>query len=278
MRASVLTGLAFSILALCLGSHAASAGSDQQEISISKSGDASPVNAGTEKYRGYFLDLSQIAGQQNYSEIINSLHRQLDIVESVGLSPRVLNFFHTIPIVIDEAACSDGMKEDKSPVFAAACYGPAEPVSLQNRSTHGSYWDSEKAEWVNSDPIALAEDTHLGVVMVRNRYLNPQSPVLLHEMLHAYHTNLMAGGFDNQVIKSFYDDAKGKNLYPADAYLMTNHKEFFAVTASIFLYGKDDKEPFMRSKIKEKQPEYYKYLTWLFEVNPEHGTPIASAD
>lgn len=225
------------------------------------------------------MDVSEIAEQQNYSEIINSLHHQIDIAETVGLSPRVLKFFHSIPIVVDEAACTDGVKNDNSPIFAVACYTAARPIKLQdNSSTHGSYWDNEKSEWINSDPVALAEDTHLGILMVRTRVLNPQSPVLLHEMLHAYHADMMPEGFKNRVIQQFYEEAKSKNLYPVDAYLMSNQKEFFAVTASVFLYGKDDKEPFTRSKIKEKQPDYYKYLSWLFEINPEQGTPVASAN
>jgi hypothetical protein len=276
MRALAVAALAFSILTLLFDLNPALAGSDSQESAVSDGGKTSPAEANTDKYRGYFLDVSQIAGQQNYSELTNSLHHQIDIAETVGLSPRVLKFFHKIPIVVDEAACTNGMKEDKSPIFASACYVAATPNNLRHKSTGGSLWDNKKSEWVNPDPVALAEDTHLGVIMARTRTMNPQLPVLLHEMLHAYHADMMADGFNNRTIKHFYDNAKG--LYPANAYLMTNEREFFAVTASVFLYGKDDKEPFTRSKIKDKQPDYYKFLGWLFEINPDQGTPVASAD
>jgi hypothetical protein len=48
------------------------------------------------------------------------------------------------------------------------------------------------------------------------------------------------------------------------------------VTASIFLYGKDAvHEPFTRSKLKEKQPDYFKYLVGLFGFDPD-GAPVAS--
>ena len=54
-------------------------------------------------------------------------------------------------------------------------------------------------------------------------------------------------------IRDVYGEAKGKGLFEKDAYLMKNHKEYFAVTASIFLSGKDSThEPHTRAKLKEK--------------------------
>jgi hypothetical protein len=53
------------------------------------------------------------------------------------------------------------------------------------------------------------------------------------------------------------------------------------VTASVFLYGKDGKEPFARANLKQKQPDYFKYLVWLFGFDPDRGpnaSPVASAD
>jgi hypothetical protein len=108
-----------------------------------------------------------------------------------------------------------------------------------------------------------------------------QKPIVLHELLHAFHNKMMPKGFNNTALLHHYNFAKGGNLYPDDAYLMTNEREFFAVTASVFLYGKDDKEPFTRAKLKEKQPDYFNYLVWLFGFNPDHApstTPVASAD
>ena len=58
-------------------------------------------------------------------------------------------------------------------------------------------------------------------------------------MLHAYHAKLMPNGFDNKGIKGFYAYAKSKSLLPKDTYALKNDREFFAVTASIFLAGKD---------------------------------------
>ncbi|MGF6433375.1 MULTISPECIES: hypothetical protein [Bradyrhizobium] len=53
------------------------------------------------------------------------------------------------------------------------------------------------------------------------------------------------------------------------------------MTASIFLAGKDSEhEPYTRATLKEKMPDYYKYLVGLFGADPEETsvTPVASAD
>jgi hypothetical protein len=48
---------------------------------------------------------------------------------------------------------------------------------------------------------------------------------------------------------------------------LTNEREFFALTASVFLYGKDGQ--LTRSDLKEKQPDYFKYLVGLFGFDPD---------
>jgi hypothetical protein len=247
-----------------------------------------------ETYRGYFLDLSAIAGRQDFAAMTDTLRHQVDIVEGVGLSSHVLEFFRTIPISVNEMAClnatdtKDGKDtEDPKAFLHPACYGQEEPSERSQGRSHGSVWDSKKSQWTNSDPVALAEDTRRGVVLVRPIMLGAlaksfeQKPVMLHELLHAYHANIMPKGFKNPAVLLHYNIAKTKKLYPDDAYLMTNEKEFFAVTASIFLYGKAGGEPGTRAKLREKQPDYYKYLVWLFGFDPDHAqgvVPVASAN
>jgi len=60
----------------------------------------------------------------------------------------------------------------------AACYGPFAPRSQYIRGA--TFWDNDKARWVNDkarwvnpDTIDLAEDTKLGLVMVRPSTLYP---------------------------------------------------------------------------------------------------------
>lgn len=264
------------ILALALGATGAFA--DPRVLHIEPSDGAAPASAPPEHfdhYRGYSFDLSQDAGRKDSAAIVDNLKRQLDMVENSGLSPTVLKFFHSIPIVASETDCL-GLG------VAWACYGLVVP----DRERHGTFnvtmWDPEKRQWTNPDPVELAADSGLGVIMVRPYMMTyAKDPVLLHEFLHAFHARLLPMGFDNIGIKAFYAQAKSKNLLPKKAYALSNHKEFFAVTASIFLAGKDAAhEPFTRDALKEKMPDYYKFLVGMFGFDPEmpNGTPVAMSE
>jgi hypothetical protein len=279
---------------------------DARPFQIAAASDGEKVqltNPNNETYRGHFLDLSSIARRQDFAVMADTLRHQVDIVENVGVSPRVLEFFRTIPISVNEVAClnlthTDGKystdskdskdsKEDPKVLLHAACYGQ-EPAERSQSRNHGSVWNSEKFQWTNPDPVALAEDTQRGVVLVRPIMLDAsavakryaQQPVILHELLHAYHANIMPQGIKNPGVLLHYNLAKSGNIYPPEAYLLTNEKEFFAVTASVFLYGNAHEEPGTGAKLKEKQPDYYQYLVWLFGFDPDlaSATPVASAD
>ncbi|WP_407146102.1 hypothetical protein [Bradyrhizobium sp. ORS 86] len=179
-----------------------------------------------------------------------------------------------MPIVASEMACLDE-------AAAAACYGLT-PLEWGQRTTrHVTTWDPDKQQWINSDPLALAVDSGIGVIRLRPNMMRYQKdPVLLHEFLHAYHARLMPNGYDNKGIKQFLGEAKSKELFTKDAYALKNQQEFFAVTASIFLVGADSVHaPFTRAKLEEKMPEYYKYLVGLFGFDPDEASisPVASA-
>jgi hypothetical protein len=227
------------------------------------------ANSNLITYRGYLLELSEIEGNKNFAEITDRLRDQVDIVESVGLSPSVLKFFHSIPIVVDDLGCSS----EQPKWLPVACYGPV-PNALQNEFFGLSVWSDEKGRFVRSNGQDVPEN--VGAVTIRSPLLEPERPILLHEMLHAYHEHLMPAGVKNPNVLFHYNFAKNGQLYPDDAYLMANEKEFFAVTASIFLFGKEKTQsPFTRSNLKEKQPAYYQYLVWLFGFDPDR-VPIAS--
>ncbi|WP_029082616.1 MULTISPECIES: hypothetical protein [unclassified Bradyrhizobium] len=67
----------------------------------------------------------------------------------------------------------------------------------------------------------------------------------------------MPNGHENKGIKSFLGQAKSKELFAKEAYALKNQLEFFAVTASIFLAGKDSgHEPYTRATLKERMPDY----------------------
>jgi hypothetical protein len=273
MRALLRLPLLLSVLTLFPG--AGLAGSGVRQIEVSNSEKIASPEPAYQTYRGYVYDLSENAGRRDSVAMADELRQQLDVVESVGLSPLVLNFFHKIPIVADEMACLQK-------VAAVACYGSSAPSRSHDASRELTIWDGQKHKWTNSDVFALAEDTAGGIVMIRPSMMrNAQDPVMLHEFLHAYHAQLLPNGYRNEGLLVHYNLAKTKQFYPAESDVLKNEREFFAITASIFLSGKDSvHEPFTREALKEKQPEYFRYLVALFGLDPDHAntTPVASAN
>jgi hypothetical protein len=274
MRAALLLSMA---LAITLGSHQAVAGSGSPQAALQGDEAPQPVARAPrlEQYRGYSFDLSESTDRKDVAAMTDNLKRQLDVVESSGLSPKVLRFFHSVPIVASEMAC---LEEGA----AAACYGLSMPERERRAARDVTTWDHDTLQWTNSDRVDLAIDSGLGVIMLRPNMLRyTQEPVMLHEFLHAYHAKLMPNGFENRGIKDFYAQAKSKDMFPKDAYVVKNQKEFFAVTASIFLTGQDaTHEPKTRAALREKMPDYYKYLVGVFGFDPDNNgvTPVASAE
>ncbi len=93
---------------------------------------------------------------------------------------------------------------------------------------------------------------------------NDDRPVLLHEYMHVLEYRTFSGGFHNATVGRFYEEARERGLYPQGAYMMSNPAEFFAVTASCYLHGTVARDPYTRAAIRERQPDYYAYLSRLF--------------
>ena len=234
---------------------------------------AAEVPPGFETYKGYIYDLSENVDRKDKAAITELLQKELDVVENVGLSPKVLQFFHTVPIVASEMACTD-----LGPPIA--CYSSVPPETSTARTRSFTVWDSKTMSWSNPNFVDLAADAGTGVIKLRPNMLKyAEDPVILHELLHAYHNKLMGGGLENLGIKAMYAQAVSKNAFPKEEYAMTNPQEFFAVTASVFLAGKGTlSEPHTRAQLKEKLPKYYKFLVELFGFDPEPASaPVADS-
>ena len=55
-------------------------------------------------------------------------------------------------------------------------------------------WDSKTMSWSNPNFVDLAADAGTGVIKLRPNMLKyAKEPVILHELLRAYHRKLMAG-------------------------------------------------------------------------------------
>lgn len=99
-------------------------------------------------------------------------------------------------------------------------------------------------------------------------------PVLLHELMHAYHDQRVPQGFRNRVILGFYQQAKGLSAYATRSHMMQNDREFFACAATTYLFGVTAQEPFERSKVRNAQPAFHDYLKQLF--GPGAGGHVGS--
>ncbi|TCU78310.1 hypothetical protein EDE08_10189 [Bradyrhizobium sp. R2.2-H] len=229
---------------------------------------------GFQGYRGYMFDLSENSDRKDVDKLADNLKQQIDAVEAAGLSPRVLRFFRTVPIIASELACLDEGA-------ATACYGRVAPNVERRVPRTLTVWDHDKQRWTNPNAVDLAVDSGLGVIMLRPDMMRyEKEAVLLHELLHAYHARLLPDGYANKGVITYYALAKSKDMLPKDSYAMKNPMEFFAVTASIFLAGKSEfHDPKSREALKEKMPDYYKYLVGVFGFDPEptaSNGPVAS--
>ncbi len=54
---------------------------------------------------------------------------------------------------------------------------------------------------------------------------------------------VLPDGFGNADVEQFYERARDSGFYPPDAYVLKNVQEFFAVTASLYLWGNVDRPP-----------------------------------
>ena len=94
----------------------------------------------------------------------------------------------------------------------------------------------------------------------------PENPVVLHEFIHALHYRYLPQGNANPDVMRFYQIAVQNQLYPEGSYVLKNRSEFFAVTGSLYLWGKVARPPHDRETLRTKQPRYYQWLGDLFGV------------
>ena len=156
-----------------------------------------------------------------------------------NLNEVVTSLKHQIDIVVECGAKPEIMAFFKS-----------QPVSVKPGQGDGGGHFTSKVEGVTVDAAVVP----------------PEKPVLLHELLHAYHFRVLPGAMQNPDLLRFYGIAKQNELYPPESYVLKNVQEFFAVTGSLYLWGNVDRPPNDRATLHDKQPVYYQWLGDLFGV------------
>ena len=83
---------------------------------------------------------------------------------------------------------------------------------------------------------------------------NAATLVLLHELAHCYHHQVL--GWNHELIKDAYQNAKNQKLFDLKSYLMSSDKEYFAELTTAYL-DKHYSVPKTREEIKEKASMNY---------------------
>ena len=92
--------------------------------------------------------------------------------------------------------------------------------------------------------------------------------VILHELAHAYHDQVLENGFQNKAVLDAYKEAKAKGTYEkvllysgrtVKHYGLTNQMEYFAECTEAYL-GVNDFYPFVRAELNEHDPGMFQVL------------------
>ena len=92
--------------------------------------------------------------------------------------------------------------------------------------------------------------------------------VILHELAHAYHDQVLSNGFENEEVLGAYNEAKEKGIYEkvllytgrtVKHYGLTNQMEYFAECTEAYL-GVNDFYPFVRAELNEHDPGMFQVL------------------
>ncbi len=132
------------------------------------------------------------------------------------------------------------------------------------------------AGWLraNGYSIELAKCVHIprAADLPTKRNINEQPWVILHELAHAYHDQVL--GFDEPRIRKAYENYKksgrGERTLLYDGrrvrhYALTNPMEFFAEMTEAY-FGVNDFFPFNRAELRESEPEIYALLRDVWEA------------
>ncbi len=189
-------------------------------------------------YHGFNFNWSQMDDFSHYTETCNECIRQVNYIEATGVSPTIMDFFKSVPLKL------------------IATY------EMPNNDLGVYFYDTQS--------ISLnANDAATGFP-----YAGKSDVPVLHELLHAFHYQVLIDGPSNPYISQFFKQAQQMHCYDNTNdislhlnYLMSNECEFFACTATAFLGNYTPDEPFNRRRICQYQPDYYLYLQGIFGTN-----------
>lgn len=125
------------------------------------------------------------------------------------------------------------------------------------------------AAWLkdNGYDIRLAKHVHVtrAASLLERHHMLKHPMVILHELAHAYHDQVLADGFQNQKVLDAFNHAMEHGLYDevldykgrtVKAYATTNQMEYFAEATEAYFY-RNDFYPFLNAELKAHDPVGY---------------------
>ncbi len=103
------------------------------------------------------------------------------------------------------------------------------------------------------------------VVRARPGQWPPDRAILLHELLHAYHREVL--GQPTPPVGLALQEALREGTYPPEykgAYFLSNGREYFAVVGEIYVAGPSFRPPYNCGIVQKAQPSFISYLATLF--------------
>jgi len=160
-------------------------------------------------------------------------------------------------------------------------------VSIVLDLTHGKLRPMQyhpDADWLEENGYStnLVKCVHIPVLagLITARNINQQPMVILHELAHAYHDQVL--GFEEpRILKAFEAYRKSGNgdkalLYNGTRvrhYGLTDQKEFFAEMTEAY-FGMNDFFPFNRAELMTAEPEIFYLMQAIW--GPVAGVPMIS--
>ncbi|GAB6186654.1 metallopeptidase [Thermopirellula anaerolimosa] len=131
-------------------------------------------------------------------------------------------------------------------------------------------------EWLASHGVNPDKAKGIEISSAHNflAWRKAQPCMVLHETAHAYHDQVLPGGYGNRRIREAFERASKAGLYDEvkyvqgstkRAYAIKNPMEFFAENTEAF-FGRNDFYPFDREELRRHDPETYRMIAELWGV------------
>lgn len=147
--------------------------------------------------------------------------------------------------------------ENFHPLHACMCYHPS-PEWLKGKKC-------------NPDKARGVEIAHPKNFLA---WTKDQPCMVLHELAHAYHHQVLPDGYDNADLQEAFARMRESKKYAEvlhisgrkqEHYSLTNAMEYFAESSEAF-FGTNDFYPFVRAELREFDPDMFRLLERLWKV------------